>query len=283
MEIETIIRQLHLLEELNHYPIFIVDEKYHITKNSKNDLQLSEFFFADKIKSYLPNSYKVVSIFEQTQVYVFIPCSHLKIGGIVIGPMFYHKPYNKKDIYDNDFLKDNYSLELMEQMAAKMPYITNEIYSFIQLIYEILTGNQLSADNIFESYDSDPILASIMKGIPNESIPSYESEITTYPYHLEKKILYHVAHGEGEQAIVTVNELLTHNNFYFLPIDTQSFPLHTFISYTILLRTAVIEANVDIASAVSLCNLYIEKLNECKTFISLFNIYVCYSRIFNIS
>lgn len=274
MKTDSMIRKIHLLEDIHAYPIFILDRTYYLSKYSSNEFLLPDDFFVEKVQVKLPTNFKVISIFEDTQAYVLIPYTHQEIGAIIIGPLLYHNIYYKKHIYDNSFLRTNYSIEDIDRMVVKMPTITNKIFPFIQLLYEILTDTELPHESIFESYANDTGLSDIMTALLDGTSAEIEVSNKIYPYLLEKELLYHIRHGEGERAIVTVNEILAYGDVVFLPIDDPKFPIYTFIAILVLIRATVIEDNVNVSAAFSLCTLYIKRMQQCTTYFSLFNIYL---------
>lgn len=274
MNINTLKETISLLHVVTYYPIFLLDNNYDIIHSSQYFFSLPKDYFKAMVTEKMNLNYTIITKFCPSEFYTIIPFQKEDISVIVVGPLLYHKPYYESEIFDNQFLNTLSIQPRSMETLKRIPHVTYRFYGFLQLLYQLLHDKPLDTKYLFESFQkerpdiSDPNVYQFNKHNDREI------DGMGYPYHLEQKLLHHIVKGESTRARVVAHDILKTNTIHILNVNYLQTYKYTFAQATALFRKAIIDAGVDVESAITLGSLYIEKMDKCNDEQKLLTLYM---------
>lgn len=259
---------------VSYYPIFLLDDSYRIVQAPDHFLKIPKTFFMEAVKKKMHGSYKTITIYEDTQCYVVFPFHSDGVAAILIGPMLYHKPYYKSDVYDNSFLKKLKIESSWEDAIFNIPHITYRFYPFLQLFYQLIFHEPLAMQDVFSSVTKERKTVSARTEYIDMKFQNRELDHDLYPYEMEKKVLYYVGKGESSRARTVANDILKKIHFSEAQCNIYENQKLYFVQMLALLRSCVIDAGVDIESAFSLNQVFLQKIERGVSSKELWKIYM---------
>lgn len=273
MNTQTLKDTLSLLHIVTYYPIFLLDHNYQIIQGPQYFFSLPDDYFCTMVKQKVNTRYKTFTKYKKTEFYTFFPYENGDIAMIMIGPILYHKPFYKEEIYDNEFLNSLHIYPRTMDTLLKIPHITYRYYSFLQLLYRLLKEETLDTSAIFESVQKERANISEPETFQHHKFIGREIQ-KPYPYHLEKQLLRHMIKGESSRARTIANDILKNENYNALHMDSLQKYKYLVVQMAATFRNALIDAGVDIESAFQLCYLYVNNIDSISEHQQLWNVYM---------
>ena len=274
MKTETLKNTLSLLYTTTTYPVFLINMNYKIISGPDSFFDLPDNYFQEIVNKIYNPTYKMTTYFASTEFYSLIPYQSEDVEFIIIGPILYHIPYEKSEVYENEFLNSlDISLRSLETLK-KLPHTSDKFFSFLQLFYEWVKEESLTISEILESFKKiredvqDFLLFHNLKHIQREK------NDRPYPYHLEKKLLYYLSKGESTRTRTVATEIISYREIEIDNIEQLDGYRYTFAQMSSLFRQRAIECGVDSESAFILANLYLQKIHKCQSGALMYNIYM---------
>lgn len=259
---------------VSYYPIFLLDQSYQIVQAPDYFMKLPKSFFQEMVKRKIQLPYKSITIYEDTQCYVMFPYEDEVVKVILIGPLLYHKPFYKSDVYENSFLKRLHITSSWEAAIFNIPHITYRLYPFLQLFYQLVFDEPLAMEDLFSSITKEREGVSASDEFEDMKFQNRELDYDLYPYETEKKLLYYVGKGESSRARVAANDILKKIHFTEAAHGDYLNQKLYFVQMLALLRSHVIDVGVDIESAFSLNQVYLQKIERYAYTKELWNVYM---------
>ena len=246
---------------VTYYPIFLLDHDLFIKESSPYFFKVPKDYFQGIVKRKIQLPHKSITIFQETQCYILFPYACEDIKAILIGPLLYHKPYYKEDIYNNQFLKDIGIQSELEGAIVNIPHITYRLYPFLQMFYRLLFDEQLDTKDIFASIQKDREDISTSLEVTSAKVQGKEFDQVYYPYELEKQLLHYVKKAESTRARTVANDIFKRTRLFIPYQDNLELQRLYTVQLLALLRTTAMEAHVDIESSFHLNQIYLTKLS----------------------
>lgn len=274
MKLDTIKQLLTHFYVVSYYPIFLLDKDYRIYQAPEHFLKVPNSFFQENVKRKMQDNYKSITIYEDTQCYVVFPYQDEQVAAILIGPLLYHKPFYKGDVYENSFLKRLQLKSSWETAIFTVPHITYRLYPFLQMFYQMVFDQPLAMEDVFSSVTKERTHVSAVGEFSDMKFLNRELDQDIYPYDMEKKVLYYVVKGESSRARTVANDILKRIHFSEANQGAYGNQRLYFIQMLALLRSNVIEAGVDMESSLSLNQVYLQKIEQCISSKELWEVYM---------
>ena len=211
----------------NHFqlPIFLLSKELLIIESPHSFLKLEEHYFQDMIQENHINDY---------QTYMH----------------FYH---------DASFLFFPYSLE-------NISYFHYKTVDFLLFVYQIITGEILDANVLKKNYKkSSSLPLKQEESMQNEIFVIRENPLHDFSYSYEKKIMNSIQQENSTQARILMNELMQMKDGRELAPNHLVSMKYKLVAAVTLFTRCVIDVGVPIAKAYTLSDVYINKLDQCRT------------------
>ena len=216
----------------NHFqlPIFLLSKELLIIESPHSFLKLEEHYFQDMIQENHINDYQTYMHFYHDASFLFFPYSLENISYICIGPIFNKKltPQDKPSEYP--FLNHVISQYTIDDFFS-LPYVHYKTVDFLLFVYQIITGEILDANVLKKNYKkSSSLPLKQEESMQNEIFVIRENPLHDFSYSYEKKIMK-----------------------------------YKLVAAVTLFTRCVIDVGVPIAKAYTLSDVYINKLDQCRT------------------
>lgn len=251
----------------NHFqlPIFLLSKELLIIESPHSFLKLEEHYFQDMIQENHINDYQTYMHFYHDASFLFFPYSLENISYICIGPIFNKKltPQDKPSEYP--FLNHVISQYTIDDFFS-LPYVHYKTVDFLLFVYQIITGEILDANVLKKNYKkSSSLPLKQEESMQNEIFVIRENPLHDFSYSYEKKIMNSIQQENSTQARILMNELMQMKDGRELAPNHLVSMKYKLVAAVTLFTRCVIDVGVPIAKAYTLSDVYINKLDQCRT------------------
>lgn len=246
-----------------HLPVFLLDKNLLIQHQTSAFPSLKIDAFQKILFDKHIDKSKISFYFSYNTVYMFFPFKLENICYVCLGPLVIKKVTAHDSPNNYDFLK-----QCMQTISSDtflgLPSVSQNISNIYHLVYTVITGNVISKEELKESFHKSESHLKMDNALQYESFSVRENPLHSYSYQYEEKILKYILNGNSTMARVVLKDLLQFKDGIELSTNhLQSAKYKAVSAVTVFTRT-VISANVSIAKAYALSDVYIKLIDHCE-------------------
>ena len=246
-----------------NYPVSLLDKDFQIVSKPSSFFDMPKNFFTQKLLPEFDDTRKISYKFDKTEFYLFFKCNFEDIKYTVIGPILYPLVITESNLNQITFFKQLPIMNIVEDDIKKIPVYDLSFSSFAITLYNLINDEILTSQELTATLEGNINYEKLKEDIDKYKFHQREENQKIYSYNYEKDLFFHIKRGDSTAALVVAIKI-TECRTGTLSNNILTNSKYLIVSSIALISRAVIEAGVDVQSAYSLSDMFIQKIDTCS-------------------
>lgn len=258
---------LDLLFDYNRLPIRIIDDRFCVKYSSFDVEAFWKTDFHDGVYGPLFSSEKEVALCCVNSLELMACFSFRHDGNdyrLIVGPALLVRPYSAESVQALRFFPP-LKKEDLEMLISTFPVVNiRQFAGFVRLLYTAFSGKEITARELIERSTEVSTPNNISRALSDSVFEQRENAANHTSYAQESLLLNAIKAGDLKGLEYLSGSILPQNNFQ-LSTNPLRQSIYQFISSLTMITRFAVEGGLDEELAFNMCEVYIQKVDRCKT------------------
>ena len=262
------IKLLDLLFDYNRLPVRISDDKRQIKYSSFDIEPFWHTDFQDDVYRPLFRSSDSQPVLCSVNSLELMACFPFRYGGdtyyLVVGPALLARPYSAESFRSLRFFPPLRAEEL-EKIISILPVVgIGQFAGFVRLLYTAFLEKEITVRELIERSTELSTPNNISRALSDSVFEQRENATNHTSYAQELLLLNTIKAGDLKGLEYLSGSVFLQDNFHLSDNPLRQ-SVYQFISSLTMITRFAVEGGLDEELAFNMCEVYIQKVDQCKT------------------